>query len=178
MLWGLNQAGKLEMTDTTVPKPATETAHKINVALRYLGSNATGGLTVFVVLGMLTPDQQVEILKSAHTMYESTYAFAGAAANIWYIVFPIVAVWLGKLGVNASGIGAMMDNVFKMAKAGNVDAKVAIVNAAASPEIGTQAVVNPSLAPLAATAGNVVAAPELAPPAPAPVPPTAPAPAA
>lgn len=166
------------MTDTTTPAPSapTETKHKLNVALRYLGSNATGGLTVFVALGMLTPDQQVEILKSAHTMYESTYAFVGAAANIWYIVFPIIAFWLAKLGVNASGIGAMVDNVFALAKAGNVQAKVAIVNAAASPAIGTQAVVNPSLSSLGATAGNVVAAPELAPPPPPPVPPTAPAP--
>ena len=167
------------MTDTNVPAPVTaptETKHKLNVALRYLGSNATGGLAVFVALGTLSPDQQVTILKSANEMYQATYAFAGAAANIWYIVFPIVGVWLAKLGWNASSIGTMMDSVFAMAKAGNVDAKVAIVNAASSPAIGTQGLVNPSLAPLAATTGNVVAAPELLPPAPTPVPPNAPAP--
>lgn len=149
------------MTDqSSAPAPApTETKHKLNVAMRYLGSNATGGLFVFVALGTLTPDQQVSILKSANQMYEATYAFAGAAANIWYIVFPIVAVWLGRMGINASGVGAMVDNVFKMAKAGNLEAKVALVNAAASPAIGTQAIVNPELAPLGATAGNVVSTP-------------------
>ena len=52
-----------------------------------------------------------------------------------------------------------MDNIFALAKAGNVQAKVAIVNAAASPAIGTQAIVNPELAPLGATAGNVVSTP-------------------
>lgn len=149
------------MTDqSSAPAPApTETKHKLNVALRYLGSNATGGLAVFVALGTLSPDQQVTILKSANQMYEATYAFAGAAANIWYIVFPIVGVWLAKLGWNASSVGTMMDNIFAMAKAGNVQAKVAIVNAAASPAIGTQAIVNPELAPLGATAGNVVSSP-------------------
>ena len=153
------------MTDTSATPPAapTETKHKLNVALRYLGSNATGGLTVFVALGTLSPDQQITILKSANQMYEATYSFAGAAANIWYIVFPIVAVWLGKLGWNASGVGKMMDNIFAMAKAGNVEAKVAIVNAAASPAIGSQGVVNPELAANPATAGNVVSAPALVP---------------
>lgn len=155
------------MTDQTVPAPATaptETKHKLNVALRYLGSNATGGLAVFVALGTLSPDQQVTILKSANQMYEASYAFVGAAANIWYIVFPIVGVWLAKLGWNASSVGTMMDNIFAMAKAGNIDAKVAIVKAAASPDIGTQGLVNPTLAALPSTPGNVVAAPELLPP--------------
>lgn len=163
-------------TTTAVPKPVTDTSNKVNTALRYLGSNVTGGLAVFVALGTVSPDQQVEILKSAHAMYQASHDFVGAAANIWYIVFPILAAWLAKMGINSSGFGAMMDKVFAAAKSGNVDAKVAIVNAAASKDIGTQAVVNPSLATLAATAGNVVAAPELAPPAPVPVPPTAAAP--
>lgn len=153
------------MTDTaTTPATApTETKHKLNVAMRYLGSNATGGLAVFVALGTLTPDQQVTILKSANQMYEATYSFVGAAANIWYIVFPIVALWLARLGINASSVGSMIDNVFKLAKAGNVEAKVALVNAAASPAIGSQGVVNPELAANPATAGNVVSAPALVP---------------
>lgn len=171
------------MADTTLlttiaAKPVTDTGNKINVALRYLGSNVTGGLAVFVALGTVSPDQQVEILKSAHAMYQASHDFVGAAANIWYIVFPILAVWLGKMGVNSSGFGVMMDKVFAAAKSGNLDAKLALVNAAASKDIGTQAVVNPSLAPLAASAGNVVARPELAPPAPVPVAPLAAAPAA
>lgn len=161
------------MTDTTtVPavKPVSETANKFNVALRYLGSNVTGGMTVFVVLGVLTPEQQVDILKNAHAMYDATYAFVGAAANIWYIVFPIAAVYLGKLGIDASGFGAMVGRVFAAAKAGNQAAKEVIVSAAASPAIGTTAIVNPTLAASPATPGNVVvsaAAAATLPPAPA-----------
>lgn len=153
------------MADTTTApaKPVTDTSNKISAALRYLGSNATGGLSVFVVLGMLSPDQQVEILKSAHQMYDATYAFVGAAANIWYIVFPILAAVLMKMGINSSGFGVMMDKIFTAAKSGNMDAKVALVNAASSRAIGTQAIVNPELAPLAATAGNVVSTPAAVP---------------
>lgn len=151
------------MTDTSnlpavVPAP-TETSNKIKVAMRYLGSNATGGLTVFVALGMLTPDQQAEILKSSSQMYEATYTFIGAAANLWFVVGPVLAVLLAKAGVNASGWVAMVNKVFAAAKSGNLDAKVALVNAASSPAIGTRAIVNPELAPLAATAGNVVSTP-------------------
>lgn len=142
---------------------ATDTRNKVNTALRYLGSNATGGLAVFVALGTLTPDQQAQILSSAHTIYQSTHDLIGAFANIWYIVFPIAAVYLGKMGVNSSGFGSMMDKIFNAAKAGDVEAKVAIVNAAASPAIGSQGVVNPEMAANPATAPNVVAAPALVP---------------
>jgi hypothetical protein len=150
------------MTDTTTTPAPTGTANKVNVALRYLGSNATGGLTVFVVLGLLTPEQQVDILKNAHAMYDATYAFIGAAANIWYIVFPIIAGLLLKMGVDSSGIGNMVDRVFALAKAGNKDAQIAIVKAAAAPELGTKAIINPVLAPEPATPGNVVATPAAA----------------
>lgn len=151
------------MTDTTTSPAPTGTANKVNVALRYLGSNATGGLTVFVVLGLLSPEQQVDILKNAHAMYDATFALVGAAANIWYIIFPLIAGMLLKMGVDASNVGNMMNRLFALAKAGNIEAKVAIVNAAASPAIGTQAIVNPELAPLAATAGNIVATPAAVP---------------
>lgn len=151
------------MADTTnnlpakpAPSTVTETSNKFRVAMRYLGSNATGGLTVFVALGMLSPDQQAEILKSSSQMYEATYAFVGAAANLWFVVGPVLAVLLAKAGINASGWLAMVDKVFSAAKAGDLGAKVVLVNAAASPAIGTQAIINPELAPVGATAGNVV----------------------
>jgi len=134
------------MSILPTPTPPTDTGNKIVVGLRYLGANATGALTLFVALGTLTPDQQVQILKSANTIYNSSKDIVGAAANIWYIVFPILAIWLGKLGINASGFGNMMDRVFAAAKAGNKEAQVAIVNAAASPDIGTKAIINPTLA--------------------------------
>jgi hypothetical protein len=142
---------------------ATDTSNKVNTALRYIGSNATGALAVFVALGTLTPEQQTQILSSAHTIYQSTHDLVGAFANIWYIVFPIAAVYLGKMGVNSSGFGAMMDKIFTAAKAGDESAKVAIVNAAASPAIGSQGVVNAEMAANPATAPNVVAAPALVP---------------
>jgi ABC-type Fe3+ transport system substrate-binding protein len=132
--------------------------NQIIVALRYLASNATGALTLAVMLGAISPDQSAIILAKIHVMYQATQDFIGAFASIWYIVFPIIAAWLLKMGVNSSGIGAMMDRVFTLAKAGNMDAKAAIVNAAASPEIGSKGVVNPELAnnPAVPTTANVV----------------------
>jgi hypothetical protein len=136
--------------------PTNENTNKANTALRYLGTGVSGGLSVFVALGTLSPEQQTQILSSAHIMYQSTHDFIGAAANLWYIVFPIVAIWLGKLGVNSSGFGAMMDKIFAAAKAGDQNAKVTIVSAAASKEIGTVGIVNPALAADPATPDNVV----------------------
>ncbi len=142
--------------------PTTDTGNKIKTGLRYVGANATGALTLFVALGTLSPDQQTQILSSAHTMYQSTHDFVGAAANIWYIVFPVLAIWLGKMGVNSSGFGSMMDKIFAAAKSGDENAKTVLLNAAASPEIGTTAIINKEMAAVPATAGNVVSTPEAA----------------
>ncbi len=139
--------------------PATDTSNKIAVGLRYLGSNATGALTLAVVMGSLSPDQSALILSKIHVMYQATQDFVGAFASIWYVVFPIAAAYLAKVGINSSGFGAMMDKIFAAAKAGNVDAKVAIVNAASSRDIGSAGVVNPEMAANPATSGAVVASP-------------------
>lgn len=135
----------------------TDTGNKVKTGSRYAGVFSAGSMAVFIALGTFPPEQQTEILKSAHTMYQATHDFVGAAANIYYLVFPALAVYLTKLGINSSGFSVMMDKIFTAAKAGNVEAKVAIVNAAASPDIGSAGVVNPELAANPATPGNVVA---------------------
>ena len=142
--------------DTSI-KPPTDIGNKINTAWRYLGSNVSGGLMIFVVLGAMTPEQSASVLANMHKMYAATQDFVGAFANIWYIVFPIVSAWLLKMGVNSSGFGSMMDKIFAAAKAGNRDAQISIVTAAASPDLGTKAIINPSLAPVPSTPSTVVA---------------------
>jgi hypothetical protein len=92
-----------------------------------------------------------------HVMYQATQDFVGAFASIWYIVFPIISAYLLKMGVNSSGFGVMVDKILTAAKAGNKDAQVALVSAAASPDIGTKAIINPLLSTEAATPATVVA---------------------
>lgn len=132
-----------DVANRTVP---TDTSNKINTAVRYLGSNVSGGLMIFVVLGAMSPEQSAAVLLNMHKMYSATQDFIGAFANVWYIIFPIASAWLLKMGVNSSGFGVMMNKVFAAAKAGNKDAAVAIVTAAASPDLGTKAIINPALA--------------------------------
>lgn len=86
---------------------------------RYLGQNVLGGLTVFVVLGTISPEQAQDILKNVNVMYEATRSFVGAFANIWYIVFPIAALWLGKIGISTNGFGGFMERLLKTAQSGN-----------------------------------------------------------
>lgn len=139
------------------PTTKTDTGNKVSAASRYAGVYGSGLVTVFMLLGSFSPEQQNQILSSAHTMYQATHDFVGAAANIWYIVFPVIALWLGKIGVNSSGFGVMMDKVFKAAQSGNKDAQVAIVTAAASPDLGTKAIINPVLAAEPSTPATVAA---------------------
>jgi hypothetical protein len=136
---------------------AADTGNKVNTAIRYIGSNVSGGLAIFVVLGAMSPEQSAIVLAKMHVMYSATQDFVGAFASIWYIIFPIASAYLLKLGVNSSGFGNMMDKIFKAAQSGNESAKLQIVNAAASPDIGTQAIINPVMAANPATPSTVVA---------------------
>jgi hypothetical protein len=133
------------MSDTTQTSGTTEVRNKVNAASRYAGTYASGALTIFVALGTFSPDQQQQILHSAHQMYVATQEFIGAAANIWYIVFPVIAIWLGKAGVDSSGFKNMMDKIFSAAQGGSRDAALTIIKAAAAPQIGTKAIINPML---------------------------------
>jgi hypothetical protein len=138
----------------------SETSNKTATAGRYGGVFVSGALTIFMALGSFDPDQQKQILSSIHAMYAAIHDFVGAAANIWYIIFPVIAVWLGKLGINSSGFGSMMDRIFQAAKAGDIEAQRTIINAAASPELGTHEIINPTLASDPKTPANVVASPQ------------------
>lgn len=128
-----------------LPAPVTETRNQVNAATRYAGTYAAGALSIFVALGTFSPDQQQQILHSAHQMYAATQEFVGAAANIWYIVFPVIAMWLGKMGIDSSRFKNMVDKVFVAAQAGDKSAAVTLIRAAAAPEIGTKAIINPAL---------------------------------
>jgi len=145
------------ITTNNPPSVPTDTANKVNTALRYIGSNISGGLMIFVVLGAMTPEQSSAVIANMHKMYAASQDFIGAFANIWYIIFPMVSAWLLKMGVNSSGFSVMMDKIFAAAKAGNKDAQLQIVNAAAAPEIGTKAIINPVLAAEPSTPPTVAA---------------------
>jgi len=142
------------MGDITV---TTDTGNKVNAGLRYVASNVSGGLAIFVILGAMSPEQSALVLSKMHVMYQATQDFVGAFASIWYIVFPILSAYLLKMGVNSSGFGVMMDKIFKAAQSGNKAAQLSIVNAAAAPELGTKAIINPTLAENPATPSTVVA---------------------
>jgi len=133
------------MSDTTQTTGPTENGNKAKAASRYAGTYAAGALSIFVALGTFTPEQQQQILNSVHQMYAATQQFVGAAANIWYIVFPVIAICLGERGVDSSGFKAMVDKVFAAAQGGDRNAALTIVRAAAAPQIGTKAIINPVL---------------------------------
>lgn len=128
-----------------LPAPVTETRNKANVATRYAGTFGSGALMVLFALGGLDPDAQKKVLDSIHLIVADTKEIIGAAGNIWYIVWPVIGGLLARMGVNASGFKAMMDKIFAAAQAGNKDAAVTIIKAAAAPQLGTQAIINPVL---------------------------------
>lgn len=153
----------------------TEFANKLNAALRYGGSNAAMLFTVMGVFSLLTPDQIVSLKTQIDVLQQSVMTAYGALTKMWIILGPIAAIWLAKVGMNSSTVQAMAGKLLGIAKndpAKSQEAKEALITAAASPDIGTKAIINPTLAASPATPGNVVvsaaaAAAHTVPPAPA-----------
>lgn len=107
----------------------TETKNKVNVAARYVGSNALGALTLAAALAGMPTEQAHQIVDGLQKMYEATQDFVGAFAGVWFIIFPIIASLLAKLGIDASGFGAMVGKVLAAAKAGDANAQAQVVQA-------------------------------------------------
>lgn len=108
----------------------TETKNKVNVAVRYASSNALGALTFAAVLAGMPAEQAQDVLTGLQKMYSATQDFVGAFAGVWFIVFPLAASLLAKVGVDASGFGAMVGKVLAAAKAGDAGAQAQVVQSA------------------------------------------------
>lgn len=141
----------------------TEFSNKLNSALRYGGTAAGTAFTFMAVISLLTPDQVVQLKANVETLKTSILTGYGALVNMWVILGPVAIGVAAKLGWNSSGVQAMAKKLLSIASNDqdpkSMQAKVEIVNAAASPEIGTTAVVNTTLAADPNTVSNVVASP-------------------
>jgi len=136
------------------------TQTQVNTTLRYVGSNLVTLVTVLGTLSIVPKDQVQILIDNLHTLNDSLVTAYGALTKIWVIVGPIALIWLAKIGVSSSSVQGLVKSLMTQATsntASAIEAKVAIVNAAANPAIGTKAIVNPELGEMAATADNVVA---------------------
>jgi len=141
----------------------TEFSNKLNAALRYGGTTAGTAFTMMAVLSLLSPDQVVALKANVETLKNSILTGYGALVNMWVILGPVGVMLLAKMGYSSSSVQAMAAKLLKIAAnaadPASKQAKVEIVNAAASPAVGSTGVVNKVLAADPATAPNVVASP-------------------
>ncbi len=141
----------------------TEFSNKLNAALRYGGTTAGTAFTMMAVLSLLSPDQVVALKANVETLKDSILTGYGALVNMWVILGPVGVMLLAKMGYSSSSVQAMAAKLLKIAAnaadPASKQAKVEIVNAAASPAVGSTGVVNKVLASDPATRPNVVASP-------------------
>lgn len=140
----------------------TELSNKLGSALRYGSATAGTAFTMMAVLSLLSPDQVVSLKANVETLKTSIITGYGALVNMWIILGPVAIGIAAKLGWNSSSVQALAGKLLTIATnktdpKGATEAKVVLVNAAASKAIGSQGVVNPELAANPATPGNVVA---------------------
>lgn len=140
----------------------TELSNKLSSALRYGSASAGMAFTLLAVLSLLSPDQVVTLKANVETLKTSIITGYGALVNMWIILGPVAIGVAAKLGWNSSSVKALAGKLLTIATNKSdpksaTEAKVVLVNAAASKDIGSQGVVNPDLASNPATSGNVVA---------------------
>lgn len=140
----------------------TELSNKLNSALRYGGTASATIFTVMAVFSLLSPEQVADLKAQVEILNSSIATGYGALLKMWIILGPVAIGVAAKLGWNSSSVKAMAGKLLTIATnksdpAGATEAKVVLVNAAASKAIGSQGVVNPELAANPATPGNVVA---------------------
>ncbi len=141
----------------------TEFSNKLNAALRYGGTTAGTAFTIMAVISLLTPEQVVTLKANIETLKQSILTGYGALVNMWAILGPVAVMMLAKAGYSSSSVQAMAGKLLRIA-ANAADpasnkAKVEIVNAAASPAVGSTAVINKLLAADPATSAKVVSSP-------------------
>lgn len=145
----------------------TEFGNKLNAGLRYSGAAVGTIVTMFGGMQFITPEQAAELITQVHVMNESILTIYGALTKMAVILGPMGVVIAGYFGVKSSSVKELAGKLLRIAAnktaPESIEAKVAIVNAAASPVVGSQGVVNPSLASNPQTADNVVASPSLVP---------------
>lgn len=141
--------------------PATELQNKLSTLYRYAGSSGATLLTVLGALAFLSPEQIIEVKAQVDVLNSSLITAYGALTKMWIILGPVGVAVAAKMGWNSSGVQALAGKLLSIAKTDDA-AKEVLVTAAASPSIGTEAIINPTLAPRAATPGNVVVSAEAA----------------
>lgn len=133
----------------------TELQNKLSAAYRYAGTAGGTMLTVLGMMSFLDAGQIADIKAQVDIFNQSMVTAYGALTKMWLILGPAAVLVFAKMGWNSSSIQALGNKLFNIAKVDD-KAKEVLVTAAAAPEIGTQAIINPTLAASPATPGNVV----------------------
>ena len=145
----------------------TELSNKLASAFRYGSTAVAATFMVLAAFSILSPDQVTALKADIEILKTSVLTGYGALIDMWAILGPVAIIVAGKLGWNSSSVQALAGKLFNIAKNASdpkaTEAKVALVNAAASKEIGSQGVVNAELASNPATADNVVSQPAFVP---------------
>ena len=144
-----------------IPPAITESRNKLNALLRYAGTSGGTLLTIMGVFSLLSPEQIVDVKQQIEIFNNSIVSAYGALTKMWIILGPVAIAFLAKAGWNSSTVQAMTSKLLGIATntsnlAAAQAARVELVKAAASPAIGTQAIVNSALAADPATPANVV----------------------
>lgn len=138
----------------------TELQNKLSSLKRYAGTSGATLLTVLGALSFLDVQQIAEVKAQVDILNQSILTAYGALTKMWIILGPVGIAVAAKLGWNSSGVQDLAAKLFGIAKNSadpkSQEAREALVSAAASPAIGTQAIINPMLAPSPATPSNVV----------------------
>lgn len=84
---------------------------QVNAALRHGGTAAGTLVTIFTVLGVLSPEQSADVIAAVHQITDGLQQVVGGASKIILIVGPIIAGFAAKGAVNAASLRSILTRI-------------------------------------------------------------------
>lgn len=136
------------------------TQNQLNNVLLQAGGAIATTVTLLSAVSFIPIDQVKNFIDALHEFNAAVLTGYAAVLKMWVIIGPAAILMLAKFGFRSETAKSLMARAFKIATtAGDGTAKEAkeeIMKTAASPELGTIGILNPTMA-AANTPDNVVA---------------------
>lgn len=78
------------------------TLNQVYTALRYAGMSAGSIASLFVVLGVLSPDQSAGLVASFQQVVNDLIQLFGDTYKFALLAIPVLTLWLGKIGYTSA----------------------------------------------------------------------------
>lgn len=103
---------------------------QVNTALQHVGTSAGTAVTIFTMLGLVSPEQAAAIVAGMQDVTNGLQQAVGGLYKIGVIAGPLLIAGMAALGIKSASVREKVASLFRSAAQGNQQAQTEIVRAA------------------------------------------------